>query len=53
MRLADVTSLPLSLPDTTDHLIVCSGIIVPSGRRVHEVVLMLPGCSPRLLAWGS
>ena len=33
------------LPDTTDHLIVCSGIIVPSGRRVHEVMLMLPGCS--------
>ena len=21
------------------------GIIVPSGRRVHELVLMLPGCS--------
>ena len=33
------------LPDTTDHLIVCSGIIVPSGRRVHDVMLMLPGCS--------
>ena len=33
------------LLDTTDHLIVCSGIIVPSGRHVHEVVLMLPGCS--------
>ena len=33
------------LPGTTDHLIVCSEIIVPSGRHVHEVVLMLPGCS--------
>jgi hypothetical protein len=30
------------LPDTIDRL---QGLTIPSGRCVHELVLMLPGCS--------
>jgi hypothetical protein len=30
------------MPQPLDHL---QGITVPSGHRVHKLVLMLPGCS--------